>query len=574
MLFVQFRTLGALEVWDDGRALRLGPGRQRAFLSLLLLHPNEVVSTDRLVEDFWGEQAPASASKVIQGYVSRLRRELLGAAIETHGSGYLLHVGDTDVAEFERLLVAARSAEPAEAARTLGDALELWRGRPYADVEYEPWAQSEIGRLEELRLVALEERIEAELALGEHAAVVAELEGLVVEHPLRERLRRSLMLALYRSGRHAEALDVYRATRSALVEELGIEPSRDLQELEQQILAQDPVLDGPVPKRTVQPALRRRQRLDATLLAAGGLILAAAVGAGAYKLNEHRPSVVAVPNSVAAIDAKANRVLSFTSIGNTPTSVAFGAGSVWAVSSDQHTVSRIDPRTGKVERTIPSVVPPSNIAFGAGRLLVAGSANVLESMDPSNLLTVTTTRLPGTRNPLVLGSPSWVAAAAGAVWATSAGAVWRIAPAPRRRTLLVETGCCGPIAVGLGSVWVADDLGVIRLDARTGNLVRMINLPFHPTRIAVGLGGVWVTDGEANSVWRIDPNLNAVSGTTSVGQQPSGVAIGAGSVWVASAGGTVSRIDPRTTKVTDIVRVGGTPSDLAYGAGRVWVSVD
>jgi YVTN family beta-propeller protein len=567
-----------LEVWDDGRQLPLGQGRQRALLALLLLHSNEVVSIDRLIEDFWGEQAPPSAPKVIQGYVSQLRRALPPEAIETHGSGYRLRVSDTDVAEFERLLVGARTEEPTDAARTLRAALALWRGRPLADVEYEGWAQGEISRLDELRLVALEDRIAADLALGRHADVVAELESLVVAHPLRERLRSLLMLALYRSDRQVEALDVYRATRSALVDTLGVEPSKGLQQLEQKILAQDPSLDVsdaalPAPLDVRRLRRSRVRKRDASLILGGALLLAAAIGAGVYELTSHTAPVRAAPNSLVAIDPKTDRVSSETAVGNTPTAVAEGAGSVWALNSNEQTISRIDPGTGKLQRTIPAAEPASDIAFGAGAVWVAGSSNVLARIDPSVPLTAKTLVLPGAANPLLGGEPSWVAAGAHAVWATSTGAVLRIAPAPRRHFSVVQIGCCGPIALGFGSVWVADDLGVVRLDERSGARIS-IKLPFHASGLAVGLGGVWATDALTSRVWRIDPNLNDVSGTTSVGRQPSGVAIGAASVWVASADGTVSRIDPTTAEVTATVTVGGTPTGVAFGAERVWISVD
>ncbi len=581
---MQFRTLGMLEVWDDGRQVPLGQGRQRALLALLLLHPNEVVSIDRLIEDFWGEQAPPSAPKVIQGYVSQLRRVLPPDAIVTRGSGYLLRVFDTDAAEFERLLSGARSEDPADAARTLRAALGLWRGRALADVEYEGWAQGEISRLEELRLVALEERIAADLALGLHADVVAELESLVVAHPLRERLRSLLMLSLYRCDRQVEALEVYRSTRAALVDALGVEPSKALQRLEQRILAQDPALDLQVidsigtdaSEAVFAPTgLRRfpRRRRDAALIGGGALVLAAAIGTGAYELTRGPTRVLAIPNSLAAIDPSTNRVSSDTVVGNTPTAVAVGAGSVWVLNSNEQTISGIDPGTRKLQRTIPAAKPASDIALGGGAIWVAGASNVLAKIDPNAPLTAKTLALPGAGNPLVGGEPSWVAADTHSVWATSTGAVWRIAPAPRRKFSVIQINCCGPIALGLGSVWVADDLGVVRLDIRSGARIP-IKLPFHASGLAVGLGGVWVTDALTNRVWRIDPNLNDVSGTTSVGQQPSGVAVGARSVWVASADGTVSRIDPTTTKVTATLTVGGTPIGIAFGQGEVWVSVD
>jgi YVTN family beta-propeller protein len=303
------------------------------------------------------------------------------------------------------------------------------------------------------------------------------------------------------------------------------------------------------------------------------LVLAAAISTGAYELTRSPTRVLAAPNSLAAIDPRTNRVSSDTLVGNTPTAVAVGAGSVWVLNSNEQTISGIDPGTRTLQRTIPAAKPASDIAVGVGAVWVAGSSNVLAKIDPNVPLTAKTLALSGAANPLVGRQPSWVAADTHAVWATSTGAVWRIAPAPRRKFSVIQINCCGPIALGLGSVWVADDLGVERLDARSGARIP-IKLPFHASGLAVGLGGIWVSDARTNRVWRIDPNLNDVSGTTSVGQQPTGVAVGAGSVWVASADGTVSRIDPTTTKVTATLTVGGTPVGIAFGEGKVWVSVD
>jgi DNA-binding SARP family transcriptional activator len=251
---VDFRLLGPLEVVDEGRVLPLGGAKQRALLAALLLHPNQVVSIDRLIDELWGEEPPPTAAKVVQVYVSQLRKALggnRGEVIVTRPPGYLVRVGpgELDVERFERLLVVARrmrtSGSPEEAAELLREALALWRGQALADFAYEPFAQASIARLDELRLVALEERIEADLAAGRHAELVAELDEVVSEHPLRESLRGQLMLALYRSGRQAEALEAYQQARRVLVEELGIDPSPSLQELERAILRQDPALEPP-----------------------------------------------------------------------------------------------------------------------------------------------------------------------------------------------------------------------------------------------------------------------------------------------------------------------------------------
>src|SRR5215211_2255063 len=220
---MEFRLLGPLEVLERDRVLMVGGGKQRALLAVLLLHANQVVSTDRLLDDLWGSSPPATAAKSIQLYVSRLRKELGEGRLVTRPPGYVLRLerSELDVARFEQLVGEARVADPERAARKLREALDLWRGPPLADLAYEPFAQPEISRLEELRLDALELRIEADLAAGRHTQLVGELEALVAEHPLRERLWRQLMLALYRSSRQAEALEAYRGARRVLSEELG-----------------------------------------------------------------------------------------------------------------------------------------------------------------------------------------------------------------------------------------------------------------------------------------------------------------------------------------------------------------
>jgi DNA-binding SARP family transcriptional activator len=263
--------LGPLEVADDrGRRLELGGRKQRSVLAILLLRANEVVPQDKLAEELWSGRPPASAATSLQAHVSRLRRALGDdRRIVTTGGGYLIRMaaGELDRDRFERLVEqggAAVSTEDWEsAAGKLREALGLWRGPPLSDFQYDSFAQAEIARLEELHVAAVEQRIEAELALGRDAGVVGDLERLVREHPYRERLRGQLMLALYRMGRQAEALAAYRQARSVLVEELGIEPSPELRELHESILAQDRSLIRPGAD-VVRAGLEQPRRGDAT----------------------------------------------------------------------------------------------------------------------------------------------------------------------------------------------------------------------------------------------------------------------------------------------------------------------
>jgi DNA-binding SARP family transcriptional activator len=245
---MEIRLLGPLEVRGDEGVVTLPRRQQRALLAALALRAGSVVSTDRLIADLWGERAPASATGSLQNTVAALRKLLGRDLLVTQAPGYRLAVDEStvDANRFEALVAAARAAEPAEAARLLGDAEALWRGPALADLDEHEFARLEAARLDELRVTAAEERLAAELDLGRHAALVGELEQLVSQHPLRERLRGQLMLALYRCGRQAEALEVYRAARLALADELGLDPSPELQELERRILRQDPSLAAPI----------------------------------------------------------------------------------------------------------------------------------------------------------------------------------------------------------------------------------------------------------------------------------------------------------------------------------------
>jgi DNA-binding SARP family transcriptional activator len=271
---VEFRILGPLEVVENGKALDLGGQKQRALLAVLLLHAGEVVSGDRLIDALWAEEPPETGRKALQVYVSGLRKLLGRERIETRPPGYRLRLeqGELDLERFSALLEAGEARQ----------ALSLWRGPALSDLAYEPFAQAEIARLEELRLACLEQRIDQDLAAGQHAALVGELEALVQEHPLSERLRAQLMLCLYRCDRQAEALEAYQAARAVLVEELGIEPGRPLRELHQAILNQDAALDlelrdtleesepapAPVPPLEPEP-MPREVRKVVTVLSAG-----------------------------------------------------------------------------------------------------------------------------------------------------------------------------------------------------------------------------------------------------------------------------------------------------------------
>lgn len=318
---MEFRILGPLEVWNEGCQVAIPGERQRAVLALLLLHANEVVSIDRFIDELW-EEPPASGAKALRVRISQLRKALPGGVLETLAPGYRLRVGrdELDLHRFEQLAEEGRRAldvgDAAGAGALLREALAVWRGPALADFAYQRFAQAAIGRLEEVRLAVLELRVDADLVLGRHAEVVGELEELIDAQPLRERPRGQLMLALYRSARQAEALEVYQCARRVLVDELGIEPGPALQELERRILQHDPSLDlpraEPAPvsmpgERSILAAVSDEANVDPLLAVAQALALRPAralvlarvvanearLGASSAWLQEHRAALEA-----------------------------------------------------------------------------------------------------------------------------------------------------------------------------------------------------------------------------------------------------------------------------------------
>ena len=385
------------------------------------------------------------------------------------------------------------------------EALALWRGAPLADFRYEPFAQAEIARLEELRTGVVEDRIEADLALGRHADVVSELEALVAAQPLRERLHGQLMIALYRCGRQAEALAAYQEARRTLVEELGLEPGPALRRLERAILQQDPSLDLPSREAallrrlppdtgTGQPSGSRRgsqedacwpwpRRLAVTI----ALLVAASTRGSAH--------LAAGPDTVGVIDAgQADLSAVVTGVGR-PNGVAYGAGAVWVTDSADDLLLRVNS-AGQVIDRIPVGRGPAGVTVGDGEVWVANE-------------------LDGTVSEVNPGAGTQVAAI-------------RVGIGP------------GAIAFGYGSVWVANETSdtLSRIDAATGEVVATIPLGGAPAGIAVGAGAVWVTSQETGELLRVDPGDDRPSQAIAIGQSPDGVAVGAGSVWVADTGGT------------------------------------
>jgi YVTN family beta-propeller protein len=595
---MDFHILGPLAVRDDDRELLLGGGKQRALLALLLIHPNESLSTDTLIEKLWEESPPPSAAKILHNYVSQLRRVLGNDRLQTQGRGYALRVepGELDLDRFRQSFDEGRRAQaagdPGRAAQLLGEALGLWRGAPLADFTYDAFARDEIGRLDELRLTALIERIDADLALGRHVDLIGELETLVSRHPLQERLRGQLMLALYRSGRQSEALQVYQDARRTLAEELGLEPGRGLQRLEQSILTHDPALEHPASEQS-RPAtagarsgsrgwraMLRSQRLPVAVLAAAALVGAGA--AAVFILSDNSVSAAPITgNAVAIIDPASNRLTAQIPVGAGPGALALGNGSLWVANTLDQNVSRVDLASGKVIRVIAVGGIPKSLAIGRNAVWVIrrrpdGYPELIK-IDPRFDAVAPGRRLLRGGDPQPYARAS-VAAGPDAVWAAAEGPLLqRLDPAGTAVAAPIDTeSALARVAIGAGAVWASDSHAntVTRIDPARNLVTATTPVGNGPDALAVGEGAVWVADRRDGAVVRIDPVTNSVTATIQVGRGPTGIAVGLGSVWVAnSRDGTVSRIDPRRNTVAQTITVGGSPQALAIGNGRVWVSV-
>jgi YVTN family beta-propeller protein len=569
---MEFAILGPVEVRVEGSQVGLGGPKQRALLAALLLAPNDVVSRDRLVEALWGEQPPATAQRSLDTYVSRLRRVLGPDRLMRRAPGYALRVerGELDLDRFDSLVDDARAAgDPARATQALDAALALWRGPALADLRYEPFAVPESERLEERRLGALEERFEAQLALGAGPDLVGELEALVREHPFRERLLGQLMVALYRAGRHTDALAAYRDAQRRLAAELGLDPGSQLRELEQEILRHDPSLDPP--RRIARPARVPRRRLlvlAAAAVACTGLALAAVLATGSSDDGEGTSGTT---HRLVGIDPRTGAASSPIALTGAPGALAVGGDSVWATDSDGEAVTRISPSSGTVVDRVPVAGQPGSLAASGGAIWVASTlGGTIERIDRATGDVTQTVRL-GADNVAA------IAAGGGALWAadTTSRSLVEIDPTTGSigRTLKLDLRPSALVAGG-GSIWVADQAAssVEELDPASGMVRSRLHTGNGPAALALGARSLWVANSVDSTVSKVDRETGSVVATLAVGSGPSAIAVSGGSVWVASKySGEVARIDPRRNQVTKTVEVGGRPAALAAGGGSLWV---
>jgi DNA-binding SARP family transcriptional activator len=549
---MDFRILGPLEVVADGQKVPLGGAKQRALLALLLLHPNRVVSRDRLIDELWETDPPETARTALQVHVSHLRKALGRDRIVTQDPGYLVRVepDELDLERFERLLGSVDRGDSAVAAGVLREALALWRGPPLGGLD-DSFAQAQRARLEEQRLLALEQRIDAEVGLGLHAQLVPELDGLVCENPLREHLRAQLMLTLYRCGRQADALEVFRSGRRLLDKELGLEPDDELQRLERAILNHDPSLEAPVVPGVKAPLVARRRRASS------------------------RTEGPVPPNSVAVVDPQRSRLVGHVLVGRRPVALAIGHGSVWVANADDGTVSRIHPARREVIRTIGIGAPAIDLAVATDAVWVAnGSDGTVSRIDPSADAVVETIDLRGSSE--LAWDPTYgVDADDDSVWiAAGTHHVVRIDPATNEPLAIIDVGGV-PVSVALGeeALWVVTSAErALRIEAHTNTVTTEVPIGY-PVALTAGKQAVWVSDSRGQ-VWRINPVTGTVTQTTPIGTGLVGLCATDGAVFAANnKNGTVVHIDPHDGRVVGLVPVGHAPTDVASWDGTVWVSI-
>ncbi len=445
----------------------------------------------------------------------------------------------------------------------------------------EPWARAEAGRLAGLRLSATEDRIEAELALGRHSALVPELELLAAREPTRERLVGQLMLALYRSGRQAGALAAYWAVRCSLVEELGLEPGPELRRLEAAVLAQDPALDLPprpaAPPRSPAAALpgppRRRPW---PVLAAVALLAAASVTAGvALTSGEASPRSAIMADGAGAVDPATGHVAASVPVGSAPAGIATGAGSIWVTNGADGTVTRIDPHGPHVEQTLVVGSLPAGVGYGAGAVWVANALDgSVSRIDPQANQVVQTISIGG--------RPIAVAAGLGAVWVAGAEGDTIVAIDPRsgvpRRFVQLEDSA-GGVAIGFGALWVTEPLAhkLVRIDPVSGETLAEVGVGVGVGAgagpVAAGNGAVWVVNTLDGTLSRVDPARNAVASAVPIGDAPTAVAAGAGGVWVTDEGtGALVSVNPETGTVRRRYSIGAAPAAVTLLGQTPWVA--
>jgi DNA-binding SARP family transcriptional activator/ABC-type transport system substrate-binding protein len=643
---LEFRILGPLQVLDEGRVLQLGGAKQRSTLAVLLLGRNQVVSRDQLIEGLWGASSPPSAGPTLETYVSRLRRVLpddaRGARLLTQPPGYRLRVetGELDLERFETLLDQARTAQatgdPKAAGNDLREALSLFRGAPLEDLAHAPFAEAEIGRLDELRLVALEQRVEADLALGRHAEVVGELQVLAGRHPFREALWAQLMLALYRSGRQGEALLAFDRARRTLTEELGVDPGPALKQLHRQILQQDPSLDRaatsaavvtstrglaghttqsdetpPAPAtpqappmiaqpRTPPPPSDGDRRFRRFPLRRRAVAVAVGLGLAVTALGITVPLLVARGEGARTTYSPGTVLIglengkTIASIPRSRLAVAayaiFAGGHFWVNNWSPSAYVEIDPKTGTILRSIspPARDPNVHRDFGTvtpfavrGNTLWVNSADDLVKMDIGLEREVDRFELDDLQ--VGAGVTEGVAVGGGSIWVSRSvgrGQILRLDPVTGRPEHVWNN--VTPylnLSYGDGSLWVADERGIARIDPETDVFTPVSGIQGNCGGggggcVVAGGGSGWTSHDSKGAVYKVD-QAGHIAATYPMGIGAGFMSFADGVLWVGNFDhGTITGIDVATGKVTTTYSFPHPVVEIAAGDGVLLARLD
>jgi DNA-binding SARP family transcriptional activator len=584
---LRFRILGPLEVVVDGRPVELGGTKQRAVLAALVLRANTVVSTAGLIDLVWNDDPPQNARAALHVYLSRLRRVLApagtAAPLVTHTNGYMLVVapGQLDADDFEKLVRDGREALAEHAGTAdalLTRALTLWRGPALADLADDPSLRADISRLNDARVRALEDRVEARLLLGRAEDTVPELQQLVEAHPYRERLRAQLMRSLWACGRQADALEAFQDARNVLKGELGLEPGEELRQLQRAILtqAESPL---PEPRDDRLPAVPGRHRRRTPVTAVAAVAAAAAVaGALVYSQREEgtggRPATALV--SLEPVDLRATGSIDVAGV----SAMVVSGQQAWLAQNRERLVVRVDLSQRRVVERVGLPIRPDALAVSdevwaaaagdaeLGRVANAAITRVREGANGRPAVSY----IPGSGGGTVV-----IAADATTLWVGNDDddRIARFDTAERRVSATVRTVTPRVLVVGRDVVWAVEPLDdvVTRIDATSGSITGSVGVELEaPSAGLEAAGALWITDRAAGLLWRIDAAGHVATRTIEVGRGPIAIAYGGGFLWVANVfDGTISKIDPSENQVVATEGVDGHPIALGWSRGSLWV---
>jgi DNA-binding SARP family transcriptional activator len=596
---IYVEVLGPVSAWSGENRLMLGPVKQRGVLAVLVCGAGKVITVSEMIAALWGQDPPRTATKMIHAFVSRLR-SILGSAsdrLETVGRGYRIILGpdDVDLLRSRRLVKRAeqlRNDEPMGALSALDEAAALWQGIPLADLTELPVATTIRPALDEECLDIHDTRVDLLLELGRHQQAISELRRTTVEQPLRSRPHDRLMLALYRDGRQAEALEVFARHRAILAGEVGLEPSLAAVTLHRQILRQDPSITSlpathpspPISTSSVSiamaparpPTALRRHRWAGV---AAALVLLAGGTAGAIALADHHTSANhttgavrhVVANTVVSLDADTGAVLAATAVGHDPGPIAISKDSVWTASGDDRTVTRLSLKTGQALANYGLSTGPIALTAGADTVWVSDGfdgtlSRILIDADQLTQPFYPDRKVSGLVAASLAGNDLWVAIANHTLVDLDAASlqIKSTSELPQQ---------ADHIAVGDGAVWAiaAHPGGVFRVQDKQATPIPVSG---RPRTITIGLGSVWVGTSDPDRLWQLRPD-GTVVGASSLSGPPSAATTSQTGVWVAEGtSGKLERVDPTGHRIQTVLTIGHPVGGLASDGTRIWLTID